>query len=140
MRASEIIIGLLVFSALSTGMLLFYQGVADTYSAELEEGGHDLVEMSEKFNVTATINNDLKSIQEHIESFDPLNLASYGNLIGIVVRVFKVFLEIPLVVHEMITGVTASLFLPGWFASLIEIILLAMLVFAGISVMQQYKV
>lgn len=137
MKPSELIIGLVLFSGLSIGFMTFYTGTATYYVADNTE----LVAFTTHLNETSTVSASLASIQSKIQTFNPVDLTSWGNLVGIVVDVFQVLFGVPIVFNQELTYMASEITLiPQWFIGIIEIIILALLVFGAISALNQHDV
>lgn len=139
MKPSEIIIGLVLFSGLSIGFMTFYVGTATHYAADNTK----LVEFTTSLNQTSVVSDKLSDIQAKISTFNPLDLTSWGNLVGIVVDVFQVLFGIPVVFTQELSYIASSITMlpiPAWFIGMLEVIIMVILVFAAISALNQHDV
>jgi len=130
MKPNTILMSLLTFSVVVTGMGIFYLDTATQYSAPTAK----IAEFSEKFNKYDTIDTKLKLIQASIQNINALNPLTWGNVAIFVVNIFAIMFDIPGVFHLIITEmINMTGFLPTWVAFYIESAILLIMIFSAID-------
>jgi hypothetical protein len=126
MNISEIMISLLIFSAIAGGMATFFVGTANTYSVPIGDMGT----FNETFNQYSVVDAQLKAMQTAISNVNWWNPLTWGNVIILPVEFLALTVCIPGIFQSTLTSmVSASLIIPKWTVWLIESIVLCMLIF-----------
>lgn len=137
MKISNLMMVVLVFSAVTLGIGSFFGGTATSLTSESDE----LNEFTDQFDSMNYVDFTLKSVVDKLRSFDPTNPLTWGNFVSSMIDIFTVLLSLPGMMHEMITyTMTEAFFLPYWFPTFIEITILLVVIFAAISAINKYEV
>lgn len=137
MKISQMVVALLIFSALGIGIGQFFVGTAVHYTDQNEA----LQEFSEEFDNTVFIDDQMQQIQEKLNQFDPLNPLSWGNFVSSMINIFNIIFGLPAQFHATVTFMAQELLLiPAWVVTFIEILVLVIVVFSAISAVNKYEV
>jgi hypothetical protein len=136
-KASQILMSLLIFSGLAFGVSQFYLGTATPYVAAKTQ----LYNNISYFNQADYINTQISSVWSSLNQISPYNPATWLNIIPIVLNLFNVFVAIPGTMHTLIVyAVHNVLFMPEYAAYIVEIAFLIILVVAAISAVNQREI
>lgn len=133
---SDLIKGLLIFSAVAVGLGSFFVGTAANYSIDNAQ----LNDFADTFNHYASIDAKLQAMQEAIMNTQVLNPLTWGNVVSLVVNFFAILFELPGLLHQIITDmVMTTSFLPGWVIWLVEGLVLTTIVFGAIAAINKWR-
>lgn len=133
---SNIVMSLLLFSAVGTGLGTFYVSTASFYGVQAT----DMESFSETFNSYAVIDAKMKTIQEAIQNTNLLNPLDWGNVVILVINIFSILFDLPGIFHSLVVNiVAASVILPPMTVWLIEGAVLVLMVFGAIAAINKWK-
>lgn len=125
MNVENLVITIMIFSALVLGMGIFQGGLMDNYG---EDGQADNITSLER---SKTINDKMAEMRESIESFQLSDPLTWGNLVGLGINLFSILFDLPGMIHGMAVDVSTMVGLPAFFPYIIETIALVILVFGA---------
>lgn len=136
MNSSEILMSIVLLSAVAIGMGTFFVSTASIYSVDTTQ----LEDFSETFNQYDKVDVKLKQIKAAIENIDIANPLTWGNAVTLIINIFTILFEVPGLIHVMLTEtVTMSGILPLWVVSIVELIILLLIVFGAISGINKWR-
>lgn len=125
MNVENLVITIMIFSALVLGMGIFQGGLMDNYG---EDGQADNITSLER---SKTINDKMAEMRESIESFSLSDPLTWGNLVGLGINLFSILFELPGMIHGMAVDASTMVGLPAFFPYIVETIALVILVFGA---------
>ena len=133
MNMSEILVSLLLFSAVAYGLGTFFVETAAVYSM----GTAEFSEFSDAFNQYSVVNLKLKAMQAALLQTNLLNPLTWGNLIVLAVNFMSLLADLPMTFHALITDmVVMTVIIPAWTVWVVEGVILASIIFAVISLLR----
>lgn len=137
MRTSQLLMSILIFSAIASGLSSFFISTAEVYEVDNSQ----LNTLETNYNQHAVIIEYVKQMQETIQRIDISNPFTWYNIVPFVVNIFLIIINLPATFHTItVSIVTDTLFLPAWTTWLIEGAVLITLVFAIVSTLAKWKV
>jgi len=137
MKVSQLVMSLLLFSAVAVGLSSFYVDVASNYSITESQ----LSDFGTTFNKYSTINEKLENMRSKLLNFQVLNPLTWGNVVTLVIDIFSIIFDLPTIIHNLITDmVTISGFLPSWTVWLVEGVIFIIVIFAALKAINKYEV
>lgn len=133
---SNIVMGLLLFSAAAVGLGTFYVSTASTYGVS----STDLTNFQDTFNAYSSVDAKMKAIQSAIQNTNLLNPLDWGNVVIMVINIFSILFDLPGLFHQLLTDmVAASVILPPMTVWLIEAVILVAMVFGALAAINKWK-
>lgn len=133
MNISELLISLLLFSAVAYGLGTFFLETADVYSV----GTTEFSEFSDTFNQYSVVDLKLKAMQAALMQTNLLNPLTWGNLIVLAVNFMSLLADLPMTFHTLITDmVEMTVIIPAWTVWVVESVILASIIFAVVSLLR----
>jgi len=130
MKVQQLVVALMIFSALVIGLTSFQGSLMINYEKNAQSENITSLERSQE------INDKMKGIQQNIEDFEVLNPLTWGNLVGLAVDMFSVLFELPGMIHGITVDASTMAGLPGWLPLFAEGIILIVLVFGAFRAMR----
>lgn len=130
MKVKELMISLMLFSGVIIGITSFQGALMSNYDRDTYTENISTIEKSHE------VNNKMESIQNNIENFEITNPLTWGNLVGLGIDMFKVLFTIPGMVHGIVVDIVTLVNLPGWFASIVEGVVLIIFVFGAYTALR----
>lgn len=136
-RIYGIIVSVILISALSIGIGVFFEGTAASFTAESE----NLQQFTTSLNEIIFIDDIMKEAQASFLSFDPLNPLTWGNFVSVMINVFRILFAIPAQIQQLLVFVTEEIFLiPGWSVLIAELLLISVFIFGAIRTINKSEI
>lgn len=135
-KLSSIVMGLIIVTAIGLGMGTFFTGTAVTYQNDSAE----LQEFIQTYDSSTDLNTYLQNALTAMTNFNPLNPLTWGNFVSTIINVILVFINLPAFIHGLAVSTLTAIGMPGWTAGIIELVVLSVIIFAGLSTLNKYKV
>lgn len=133
MTPKNILMAILMMSAVSLGLSGFFVGTATNYSASMG----DMSGFSDTFNKYSVMDAKLKALQQSLVNIQVLNPITWNNVILLVLNFFSILFEIPGMIHVLVTDMIVSTgFLPAWVAFFAEGSALLLMVFGALAALK----
>jgi len=132
MNLGNVLMSLLIFSAMAVGLGSFYIGTAAEYSFATSE----ITEFENTFNKYSDINSKLLSLEQAVTKVNVLNPLTWGNVVSVIINVVLIMADVPGMFNGVITDMVAySGFMPEWVIPFVEGAILLVVIFAGLKML-----
>jgi len=134
MRLRDLVIGILIFSGLTVGIMIFYEQTANLYAEEYSDivGTYSSNKTFATFNRTEEIINITEKIEEKIADIaQPFDITTIYDSFVLAFNFFSLLLKIPGVVLGTFYDAMSIISVPGlgWFTTMVSTIIIVIIIF-----------
>lgn len=132
MKMSELLMSLLLFSAIAVGLGTFFIGTAEKYSVSTTQ----MEEFENTFNKYSVVSDKINTTYNAVVAVNLASPLTWGNAVVVIFSVITLMASVPGIFAALITDMVGySSFIPAWVIPFIEGAILLVIIFGGIKLL-----